>query len=79
MATKKTKEQKQQEKIDKMMLKQQFKYKKISDLQMDLNERLKIALQNGVDPLGQLSITQIYEDIQTVNKLKGLDIQELDE
>lgn len=73
----KTKEQKQQEKIDKLVSKQQFKYKKVDELNLDLNERLKIALQNGADPLGQLSITQIYEDIQTVNKLRGLDIEEI--
>lgn len=76
---KKAKEKKQQEKIDKMMSKKQFKYSKIEELQMDLNERLRISLQNGVDPLGQLSITQIFEDIQTVNKLKGINIEELDE
>lgn len=76
---KKTKEQKQQEKIAKLQEKKALKYNKIEDLQMDLNERLKIALQNGVDPLNQLSISQIYEDIQTVNKLKGLNIEELDE
>lgn len=76
---KKTKEQKQQEKIDKMKSKQQFKYKKVDDLQLDLNERLRIALQNGYDPLGQLSITQIVQDIETVNKLRGVDIQELEE
>lgn len=46
---------------------------------MDLNLRLKIALQNGVDPLGQLSITEIYQDIETVNKLSGLNIEEIDE
>lgn len=76
---KKTKEQKQQEKIDKMLEKKQFKYAKVEEFQMDLNERLRIALQNGYDPLGQLSITQIYEDIQTVNKLKGLNLTEPDE
>ena len=60
------------------MKKEKFKYKKVSELEMDLNERLKIALQNGYDPLGQLSITQIYEDIKTVNMLNALDIEELE-
>ena len=72
----KEKKQKQQEKIGKMLEKKAFKYKKVDDLQLDLNERLKIALQNGNDPLGLLSITQIVQDIETVNKLKGLDIDE---
>lgn len=72
-------EQKQQEKIDKMLEKKAFKYKKVGELQLDLNERLKMALQNGSDPLGILSITQIFEDIQTVEKLKGLDIEEYEE
>lgn len=76
---KKTKEQKQQEKIDKLKEVKQLKYKKVDDLKMGLNERLKIALQNGVDPLGQLSITQIYQDIETVNKLNGFDIEESEE
>ncbi len=70
------KEQKQQEKIDKMTEKKAFKYKKMEELSLDLNERLTIALQNGQDPLGQLSITQIVEDIETVNRLKGKDIAE---
>ncbi len=43
---------------------------------MDLNERLTIALQTGVDPLGQLSITQIVQDIETVNRLKDKNIEE---
>lgn len=34
---------------------------------MDLNERLALALETGQDPLGYLSITQIVEDIKTVN------------
>ena len=72
----KTKEQKQQDKIDKIALKQPFKYKKNDDLKMDLNNRLRIALQNGADPLGVLSITQIYQDIETVNKLRGINIEE---
>lgn len=73
---KKTKEQKQQEKIDKLLKKEQFKYKKVDDLEMDLNNRLTIALQTGVDPLGQLSITQIVQDIETVRRLKGKNIEE---
>lgn len=76
---KKTKEQKQAEKIAKLQEKKAFKYLKTIDLQLDLNDRLKIALQTGQDPLNQLSITQIYEDIQTVNKLLSLDIEEFDE
>lgn len=76
---KKTKEQKQAEKIAKLQEKKAFKYLKTSDLQLDLNERLKIALQTGQDPLGQLSITQIVQDIETINKLIGLDIAETDE
>lgn len=47
-------------------------YEKVTDLQYDLNTRLKIALTTGQDPLGLLSITQIYEDIQTVNKLRNI-------
>ena len=76
---KKMKEQKQQEKIDKLLKKEQFKYKKTDELEMDLNDRLTIALQTGVDPLGQLSITQIVQDIETVNRLRGRDITEVDE
>lgn len=49
-------------------------YEKVVDLQTDLNARLKIALTTGIDPLGLLSITQIYEDIQTVNKLKQIEL-----
>ncbi len=73
---KKTKEDKQQAKIDKLKEKKQFKYSKVKDLEMDLNERLTIALQTGVDPLGQLSITQIVQDIETVNRLKDKNIEE---
>lgn len=76
---KKTKGQKQQEKIDKLLKKEQFKYKKIDDLKMDLNDRLTIALQTGTDPLGQLSITQIVQDIETVNRLSGKNIEESEE
>ena len=76
---KKMKEQKQQEKIDKLLKKEQFKYKKTDELEMDLNDRLTIALQTGEDPLGQLSITQIVQDIETVNRLRGRDITEVDE
>lgn len=72
---KKTKEQKQKEKIDKLMKKEQFKYKKTDELILDLNDRLRISLQTGADPLGVLSITQIYQDIETVNKLKNLNIE----
>ena len=77
--TKKTKEKKQQEKLDKLLKKEQFKYKKTDDLLLDLNNRLTIALQTGIDPLGQLSITQIVQDIETVNKLRSKNIQEVDE
>ncbi len=73
---KKTKEDKQQEKIDKLKEKKQFKYLKVKDLEMDLNDRLTIALQTGTDPLGQLSITQIVQDIETVNKFKNKNIEE---
>lgn len=73
---KKTKEVKQQEKIDKLLKKERFKYKKTDELEMDLNNRLTIALQTGVDPLGQLSITQIVQDIETVNRLRGKNIEE---
>lgn len=76
---KKTKEQKQSEKITKLQEKKAFKYNKVEELGLDLNERLKIALQTGSDPLGVLSITQIYQDIETVNKLKNMNIKELDE
>ena len=76
---KKTKEDKQQEKIDKLLKKEKFKYKKVNDLEMDLNNRLIIALQTGTDPLSQLSITQIVQDIETVNRLRGKDITEVDE
>lgn len=76
---KKTKEQKQQEKIDKLLKKEQFKYKKTDELEMDLNNRLTIALQTGVDPLGQLSITQIVQDIETVSRLRGKNIAESEE
>lgn len=75
----KMKEQKQKEKIDKLILKKQFKYKNVDELQIDLNERLKIALQNGRDPLGELSITQIHQDIEIVNKLSSLNIEESEE
>lgn len=76
---KKTKEQKQAKKIEKLQEKKQFKYKKVQELQMDLNDRLTIALQTGADPLGQLSITQIVQDIETVNRLRDKDITEVDE
>ena len=72
----KTKEEKRIEDMARLKDKKEFKYKKIVDLQMDLNTRLKIALQDGQDPLGLLSITQIVEDIETVNRLKGLNIEE---
>lgn len=76
---KKTKEHKQAEKIAKLQEKKQFKYLKVGELELDLNDRLTIALQTGQDPLGQLSITQIHQDIETVNKLLGKNIQEFDE
>ena len=76
---KKTKEEKQKEKIDKLLKKEQFKYKKTEDLKMDLNNRLVIALQTGADPLGQLSITQIVQDIETVNRLGNKNIEEQEE
>lgn len=76
---KKTKEQKQAEKISKLQEKKQFKYLKVQDLQMDLNDRLTISLQTGQDPLGLLSITQIYQDIETVNRLIGKNIEEIDD
>jgi hypothetical protein len=72
----KTKEQKRLEDIAKLEDKKAFKYKKASDLMIDLNTRLKIALQDGRDPLGELSITQIVQDIETVDRLKGLNIEE---
>lgn len=46
---------------------------------MDLNDRLIIALQTGTDSLGVLSITQIVQDIETVNRLNGLNIEESEE
>lgn len=73
---KKTKEDKQQEKIDKLLKKEKFKYKKTDELILDLNDRLTIALQTGTDPMGQLSITQIVQDIETVNKLSNINIEE---
>ena len=79
MSNKKTKEQKQAEKIAKLQEKKAFKYLKVSELVTDLNGRLKIALQTGADPLGQLSITQILQDIETVDKLRGLNIEESEE
>lgn len=73
----KTKEQKQLDKITKLKQVKQFKYKKIHELQLDLNDRLTVALQTGADPLGLLSITQIVQDIETVNMLQGKNIEEV--
>lgn len=73
---KQSKEDKQQEKINKLKEKKAFKYTNIKEHQLDLNDRLKIALQTGRDPLELLSITQIVEDIETVNRLLDVDINE---
>lgn len=70
---------KHQEQIEMITQKKENKlYENAKELNMDLNLRLKIALRTGTDPLGQLSITQIYEDIQTVNKLKDMDLYGVD-
>lgn len=55
-------------------IKKEKAYKNVNENVNDLNERLKVALTIGYDPLGKLSITQIVEDIKTVNSLKDINL-----
>lgn len=45
------------------------KYKKKSHAVMDLNTRLKLALKDGMDPLGYMTIAELVKDIEIMNKL----------
>lgn len=51
------------------------KYKKVEDHIMDLNIRLNMAIEEGADPLGYMTIKEIAEDIKFLNSIKTKELE----
>lgn len=52
------------------------KYKNVKEHMEDLNERFQMAIREGADPLGYMTIKEIYEDIKFLNQFKTMDLEE---
>lgn len=57
--------------IVEMLKPDEKKYSNTAEHIIDLNQRLEMAIEEGADPLGYMTIKEIYEDIKFLSKLKN--------